>query len=184
MKEKENLTKEYIYGAFLQLLEKNHYDDISVCEICTKAGVSRMSFYRNFESKEDLTFKGIDHIVKKMTCNIEKLEVINKYTVIKEMFETAKKYKFALLAFEDSQISKILKDMVVCDLQTKSPVDYMNKSSRYIPVFYFSSIISVLYEWLKSGANEPVDEMAKLLSKLINIEPYEKSTCENNIAED
>ena len=50
MNEKEKLTEQYIYGAFLQLLEKKHYDDISVCEICTKAGVSRMSFYRNFDS--------------------------------------------------------------------------------------------------------------------------------------
>ena len=73
MNEKENLTQEYIYSAFLQLLDKKHYDDISVCEICTKAGVSRMSFYRNFESKEDLTFKGIDRIVKSLSTSIEKL---------------------------------------------------------------------------------------------------------------
>ena len=175
MNEKENLTKEYIYSAFLQLLDKKHYDSISVCEICTKAGVSRMSFYRNFESKEDLTFKGIDRIVKAMASNIEKLDNKNLFTITQEIFTVAKKYKSALFAIEDSQISKVLKDMVITELQAKSPIDYMNKTSKYIPVFYFSSIISVLIEWLRSDTGETPEEMATLLTKLINIEPCKQN---------
>lgn len=171
MNEKENLTEQYIFGAFLQLLDKKHYDDISVCEICTKAGVSRMSFYRNFESKEDLTFKGIDRIVKNMTTSIENLNDKNLFNVTKEIFTVAKNYKNAMLSIQDSQISKILKDTIVTELQEKSPIDYMNKTSKYIPIFFFSSIISVLLEWLNNDTEETADEMATLLTKLINIEP-------------
>ena len=61
---KETLRREYIFSAFYHLLKKNNYDDISVCDITTKAGVSRMSFYRNFKSKDDLTFQSIDRIAK------------------------------------------------------------------------------------------------------------------------
>lgn len=171
MNDKENLTQEYIYGAFLQLLEKKNYDNISVCEICNKAGVSRMSFYRNFESKEDLTFKGIDRIAKTMANNIEKLNTKNLFTITQEIFTISKKYKSALFAIEDSQISKVLKDMIITDLQSKSPIDYINKTSKYIPIFYFSSIVSVLIEWLRSDTGETPEEMATLITKLINIEP-------------
>ena len=170
MNQKENLTQEYIYAAFLQLLNKNHYDDISVCEICTKAGVSRMSFYRNFESKEDLTFKGIDRIVKIMVNNIEKLDNKNLFTITKEIFTISKNYKSALFALQNSQVSKVLKDKIITELQEKTPVDYMNKTSKYIPIFYFTSIVVVLIEWLKNGAEESPDEMANLLTKLINID--------------
>ena len=97
MNEKENLTQKYIYTAFLQLLEKKHYDSISVCEICTKAGVSRMSFYRNFESKEDLAFKGIKQIMCGIESTFKNLKVINKFTIIQEFFQAAKKYKAAII---------------------------------------------------------------------------------------
>ena len=42
----------YIITALLQLMQKKAFDRISITELCRKAGVSRMSFYRNFESKE------------------------------------------------------------------------------------------------------------------------------------
>ena len=172
---KESLTKEYIYSAFLQLLDKKHYDDISVCEICTKAGVSRMSFYRNFESKEDLTFKGIDRIVKNLSSNIEKLNVKNMFTITQETFVFAKKYKSALFSIMDSQISNTLKDMIVSNLQEKSKIDYINKTSKYIPVFYFTSIVAVLIEWLKNNTQESPEEMATLLTKLVNSDTLQNS---------
>lgn len=168
MNEKENLTQEYIYSAFLQLLDKKHYDDISVCEICSKAGVSRMSFYRNFDSKEDLTFKGIDRIVKRLSAIIEKLSNINVFTVTQETFTFAKNYKTVLFNIMNSQISSNLQSLIIKDLQEKAKIDYINKTSKYIPVFYFTSIVSVMIEWLRNNTQETPEEMATLLTKLIN----------------
>ena len=51
---REALVSEYIEEALLLLLEKKEYKAITISEICQKAGVTRMSFYRNFESKEDI----------------------------------------------------------------------------------------------------------------------------------
>ena len=41
----------YIVTARLQLMQKKAFDRIYITELCRKAGVSRMSFYRYFESK-------------------------------------------------------------------------------------------------------------------------------------
>lgn len=174
MKEKENLTKEYIYTAFLQLLDKNHYDDVSVCEICTKAGVSRMSFYRNFESKEDLTFKGIKHIISGLEKQFKELETINNYTIIQEFFNTAKKYKNALISLQNSQIEKALKDIVTKELSENNNIDYFNKTSKYIPLIYFSSVTSVLFQWLKNGAQESPEDMSRMISSVLNIDLLDK----------
>ena len=51
-------TQEYIITALLQLLHKKAFAQISVTEVCRKAGVSRMSFYRHFESREDVLKSG------------------------------------------------------------------------------------------------------------------------------
>ncbi len=60
---REALVGAYITDALLLLMRKKDYKDISITEICEKAGVTRMSFYRNFESKED--------ILKKWTTDVK-----------------------------------------------------------------------------------------------------------------
>lgn len=51
---REALAEAYITEALLILIQKKNYRDISITEICAKAGVTRMSFYRNFRCKEDV----------------------------------------------------------------------------------------------------------------------------------
>lgn len=44
-------TKHCIMEALLQLMHTQEYDDISITDITKRAGVSRMSYYRNYNSK-------------------------------------------------------------------------------------------------------------------------------------
>ncbi|HIS07210.1 MAG TPA: TetR/AcrR family transcriptional regulator, partial [Candidatus Choladocola avistercoris] len=48
------MTKECLYTALLLLMEKKPYEDITITEIAKKAGVSRMSYYRLYKSKDDI----------------------------------------------------------------------------------------------------------------------------------
>ncbi len=60
MKKNLNLIiKESITEALLRLMQKKNFYEISITEITKLAGVSRISFYRNFESKEDVLTKYI-----------------------------------------------------------------------------------------------------------------------------
>ena len=164
----------------MQLLDKKHYDDISVCEICTKAGVSRMSFYRNFESKEDLTFKGIKLVLSSLENNFKNLNAINNFTIIKEIFTVAKDYKNALLSLINSQIEKTIENIVSKELSENKTIDYFNKTSKYIPILYYSAITTVMFFWLKQGAEESPEDMARMLSSAINIDILDKKVPTEN----
>ena len=52
--QKEKYVEEYIISALFKLMERKTYESISITEITNKAGVGRISFYRNFDSKEDI----------------------------------------------------------------------------------------------------------------------------------
>lgn len=56
------LAKECIVSALIMLTREKPLTSISICELCTKAGVSRMTFYRNYESKEDIFIKHLSEI--------------------------------------------------------------------------------------------------------------------------
>lgn len=57
--QKEKYVEEYIISALFKLMERKTYESISITEITNKAGVGRISFYRNFDSKEDIVKKWI-----------------------------------------------------------------------------------------------------------------------------
>ena len=47
-------SKQYMVEALLALMKEKPYNLISVKDITEKAGVARLTFYRNFETKEDI----------------------------------------------------------------------------------------------------------------------------------
>lgn len=62
-------TKEYITEALFQLMNTMPYEKISIKELTEKAGVGRVTFYRHFESKDDI-------IIQYFTREIPKVEVL------------------------------------------------------------------------------------------------------------
>ena len=61
--EKNTYVKQQITNAFLQMLEKHNIKDVSVSDLCDKAGVGRASFYRYYESKEDVIRQYSDYLI-------------------------------------------------------------------------------------------------------------------------
>ena len=57
--EVNTLTKECIVTALLRLMETQNYDSISITDITNLAGVSRMAYYRNYNSKDEILIKHI-----------------------------------------------------------------------------------------------------------------------------
>ncbi len=43
-----------IFEALMLLLDQKKYEDITISELAEKAGVSRMTYYRTYENKEDV----------------------------------------------------------------------------------------------------------------------------------
>ena len=52
-----------ISRALIKLMEQMPFSDITVTDIVQTAGVARASYYRNFESKEEVLIKVTDDIM-------------------------------------------------------------------------------------------------------------------------
>ena len=61
--EAHDAVVESLTQALLQLMEKKPLAQINVSELCTRAGVGRVSFYRNYGSMEEI----LVHYLKKCT---------------------------------------------------------------------------------------------------------------------
>lgn len=168
MSEKENLTKNYIFKAFHMLLQTNNYDKISICDITNKAGVSRMSFYRNFKSKEDLFYNWLGEIFNRIHKKVEESGSRTQYSVSKAIFEEFRPLKDCIKSFKCSSLSNSFSETVREKFSKEIPNDYMNKTSKYIPIFYMGALSSTLLSWLTNGAKEDPEDMAKLIASLVD----------------
>ncbi|MBQ2786234.1 MAG: TetR/AcrR family transcriptional regulator [Oscillospiraceae bacterium] len=61
--EAHDVVVESLTQALLQLMEKKPLVQINVSELCSRAGVGRVSFYRNYDSMEEI----LVHYLKKCT---------------------------------------------------------------------------------------------------------------------
>ena len=168
-----NLTRQYIFEAFIKLLETMPYEKISVCDITNKAGVSRMSFYRNFKSKEDLVEASLNNIIIFLQSKIKSLDNKNEYTVIKSFFETFKTNKILLMSLAEIPISKTLTDITMKKLKENYPEDEFNKTQKYLPIFRYAAVTSVMFEWIKNGCEESPEDMARFLCSLTTFDIYD-----------
>jgi AcrR family transcriptional regulator len=57
-------SKEWIMTSLLELLSEKPYSKITITEITSAAQLARRTFYRNFDSKEDI----LDMYIQKL-CN-------------------------------------------------------------------------------------------------------------------
>ena len=53
-KDQNRLARERIVAALTELMSEQDYTSITITEITQRAGVSRMTYYRNYSSKEDI----------------------------------------------------------------------------------------------------------------------------------
>ena len=56
------IIRESITEALILLMQKQPYDSITVTELTRKAGVGRVSFYRNYKSKDDILIQKLDEV--------------------------------------------------------------------------------------------------------------------------
>ena len=63
--EQKNIyVKKQITAALLALLKEKSLSDISVSELTSKAEIGRVSFYRNYQSKEDILKEESDRLIQ------------------------------------------------------------------------------------------------------------------------
>lgn len=162
MEDESLFVKDYITTSLLSLLKKKPLDKITITEIIQKAGVSRISFYRNFSSKENILEKYLIKITDKF---IEETNISFKNDDLKTYFITLfthlSKYKDFTLDLYKSNC------LYLIEMQFKRVFNTRNYDyDKYQKQFYIGGIYNIYYYWLTNGFKETPEELS---CKLVNL---------------
>ena len=162
-KEANLRVREAITNAFFTLFAKKKMDDITVTEIVSEAHVARASFYRNFNSKDEVMDSAIRDAIQDMTDGTESsLAQVYKKNHVRRCFELFARYRDYLVEIYRSGFGPRILDALNSfyeQIAGDMPADSTERFSLYV---FAGSLYNTAMTWLRDGRGEEPDEVAEV----------------------
>ena len=160
--------KDCISTSLIILMQEKHFDDISITEITQKAGVSRMSYYRNFIQKEDILDQHMQSLFTEYMNQRHKYgeDAYSRFLVGYEFFKENKDF---IIALEKSNLSGIALNKLN-EFMKDYYVDDLNNTTHVYKFYnYFGAMYNSAKMWILNGLNESPEELAKIFVDTFSI---------------
>ena len=165
--ESNRLAKECIVTALVELMKVREYNSISITDITQKAGVSRMAYYRNYTSKEDILNKYMDDVGLAIHEKLEKLNTKNElFHYFKELFEQLGAYHDLGITAYRAHLGELILENINKNMASSFPSESSSPEAKYRHLFLAGAFYNVFIEWLKTGRTEHCDVMAEFCSTM------------------
>lgn len=148
---------EHLTGALLELLKERPLADISISQLCEKAGVGRTSFYRNFQEKEDILRARVYHLFKDWTGRLGDGAPLDR--LILAMFTHFEAHRDFYALLNERKLIGLLKDVILelCGFRPDQEAKV-----AYASAFAAYSLYGWVEVWFRRGMRESAAEMAAL----------------------
>ncbi|USS90240.1 TetR/AcrR family transcriptional regulator [Fructilactobacillus carniphilus] len=168
---REQTRQRIILGLFELMLEKN-YADITVKAICKQANVSRMTFYRNFHTKEEV-IKGqfemvYDHFIQRLATQ----KYLAFYDVATTFFTLIKENKLMMEALVQNNLTNLLLESLSTYIKTLVDQQILitrEQSSQFLVAMISGGLTEVIVVWTKNDMQQSVEELVIFASKYMHL---------------
>lgn len=161
-KEIQQDTRNYIVTALLQLLQTTSLHEIKVTTLVKRAGVSRMAFYRNFDSIKEVLLSYYEPQVTALFDDVlRQVSPEEKLAKLSEFFEsfaetlllaTKRDFEFVLQEVFNKNMNRFYLDNL-------SWQDLPETTVRYWTKFMASGVYTIWREWLVNGRKESLEDI-------------------------
>ena len=149
--EKNSYVKKQITIALLSLLKEKSISDISISELTQRAQIGRVSFYRNYQTKEDILKDESDRLIKEWGHLYETNPESSPETLFPSLFDFYREHKeFYTILYQAGMASVMLETI----LDTIQITGEMANLEAYMKSFWAYGIYGWMIEWVKRGMPE------------------------------
>lgn len=168
------MIKEYIFTALTVLMKQKDFHDITITEITQKAGVSRMSYYRTYTSKEDILIQYFDGMAQQLTKKIQEQPDLTPFQLCCEFFVFFKGHSVLIDNMLKANLTKLLLEQFI------NYMDYLhhfvlngkdNGLTEYQIHYHTGGLFTLLVHWIDGGLEESPEEMASIAISMLNLIP-------------
>jgi len=159
-------SRRMILDGLMRLMEKEPYELITITQICQESQIARQTFYRNYDSKNDiLTYYIRERLLERARENtfgddFEKnlRTLFFDFPISKELISLMRKNGlFYLLEEQFLGFMPVVTDCILMPKLLGTP-DYDDFLNQYI----VSSILSILTVWTDHGFRESAEQLSAI----------------------
>lgn len=164
--ELKQLSKASIQEAFLLLLEKKTWHEISIQDIIRKSGVSRMTYYRHFDSKEDILIQLFDAFLQTIADHTpQSFTKANKRIFLTKLFTVIKEYRkfIRILIMNDQYIGMIHRTNHFYLKQTAT-----SGQQPFKLIGFIGFISNVCFHWVRQDCQDSLEELVETCLQTIH----------------
>ena len=161
--DRKNFNNDCLAYALTELMERKALDKISIRELTERAGVSRASYYRHFESKEDL----LQYRLSRLTLDwwhdlYDRENEFTDYAAQMMEFIEGNSKLFAVLYRQN-----LLRLFFEYLTESAGPKKEDPPKDAYRKIIRMYGFYGLLSEWLRRGQKETPEELAQVISETI-----------------
>jgi AcrR family transcriptional regulator len=166
----KKITRESIFTALIVKLKKESFNDITITQLTKVAGVSRMAFYRNYSTKEDIIIKYLDELFNEFINEIKCSKINTRYDFALLYFSFFMNRNEIIEVLVHSELSYILFDrfsFYMSKFFIITPYSFLFKLeyNDYLAHYASAGLLSILLAWIKNTKRESIEDMAKLIAE-------------------
>jgi len=156
-------TKEKIVFSLIELMHEKKFETITIKEISQKAGIYRSTYYRNFQSKEDIIKYKLSTIMNEYLEKYLKEEEKTKKQYFKILFSTFQKYETFLITIHKQKQSYILQQVLQEYFNT---INIDNTTEKYEIYYHIGGIYNFIICWIENKMDETPEQLTEISLKI------------------
>ncbi|MGX8699400.1 MAG: TetR/AcrR family transcriptional regulator, partial [bacterium] len=154
-------VKKQITAALLALLKEKPLSEITVLELTARAEVGRVSFYRNFESKEAVLKQESDRLIREWGRLYESNPESAPETLFPSLFDFYREHREFYTTLYNAGMSSVMMETIISSIQITPE---MQNLEAYMKSFWAYGIFGWMLEWIKRGMQESGKELNTLFA--------------------
>lgn len=160
-------VKEAIAIALIQLMKERDISHITIQDIVKRAGVGRSSFYRNFESKEDILVYYINLLFDVTEEKTNPFSNANLKAYITAQFRLYKENKDFFVVLQKNNLLHLLYQQSVFHAKQNIAAFDLYRNP-YQAVFFSSAAVGVTIQWIENDFKESEEELTEMFIYLMD----------------
>lgn len=171
-----NMIKDSLTEALLLLMETTEYSQITITDIAKKAGVSRMAYYRNFDTKEEILKYYFDRSCYELYATTDlttDIPLIN--STFQHIYILFTEKEAVIFALKKANLTTLLLDYFdkIVIAGTKFVLESSTNiitppQSDYHTYFVSGALYNFFMKWFESGMNESYGEIMEIVNNHIH----------------
>ncbi|MCD8007248.1 MAG: TetR/AcrR family transcriptional regulator [Oscillospiraceae bacterium] len=160
--DRNTYVKVQILNATVSLLAERDFEEISVSEITERAQVSRNSFYRNYESKEDILLQHVRRLLGDWRKDNDAAVSGSNAEMFGSLFQHLSDNREFYMLLRKRNLFHLFLDVL---LEQSGPKPEMDNTWAYITAFIVHGTYGWIEEWVNRGMQDSGEEITGFLTR-------------------